>query len=132
MTEEILDIPIKETALYNSHVQLGAKLVPFSGYKMPVSYSNGIQSEYFAVRDEVGIFDVSHMGEFTIDGSGAMQINSSGGAIGIGNDDIDQAINIGTQGERTISIGQAHLQILLLSVMLRGQLLLLLLLELDI
>ena len=71
MTAEILDIPIKETALYNSHVQLGAKLVPFAGYKMPVSYSNGIQSEYFAVRDEVGIFDVSHMGEFTIDGSGA-------------------------------------------------------------
>jgi len=71
MTEEILDIPIKETALYNSHVQLGAKLVPFAGYNMPVSYLNGIQSEYFAVRDEVGIFDVSHMGEFTIDGSGA-------------------------------------------------------------
>ena len=71
MTAEILDIPIKETALYNSHVQLGAKLVPFAGYKMPVSYSNGIQSEYFAVRDEVGIFDVSHMGEFTIDGSGS-------------------------------------------------------------
>ena len=73
MTEEILDIPIKETALYNSHVQLGAKLVPFAGYKMPVSYPNGIQSEYFAVRDEVGIFDVSHMGEFTISGSGAKE-----------------------------------------------------------
>ena len=73
MTEEILDIPIKETALYNSHVQLGAKLVPFAGYNMPVSYLNGIQSEYFAVRDEVGIFDVSHMGEFTISGSGAKE-----------------------------------------------------------
>ena len=71
MTEELLDIPIKETALYNSHVQLGAKLVPFAGYKMPVSYPNGIQSEYFSVRDEIGIFDVSHMGEFTIDGSDA-------------------------------------------------------------
>ena len=73
MTEEILDIPIKQTAFYNSHVQLGAKLVPFAGYKMPVSYPNGIQSEYFAVRDEVGIFDVSHMGEFTISGSGAKE-----------------------------------------------------------
>ena len=71
MTTEILDIPIKETALYNFHVKLGAKLVPFAGYKMPVSYPNGIQSEYFAVRNEVGIFDVSHMGEFTIGGSGA-------------------------------------------------------------
>ena len=53
MTEEISDIPIKETALYNSHVQLGAKLVPFAGYKMPISYPDGIQSEYFAIRDEV-------------------------------------------------------------------------------
>ena len=52
MPEEILDIPIKETALYNSHVQLGAKLVPFAGYNMPVSYPNGIQSEYFTVRVE--------------------------------------------------------------------------------
>ena len=71
MTTEVLDIPIKETAFYNFHVQSGAKLVPFAGYKMPVSYPDGIQSEYFAVRNEVGIFDVSHMGEFTIDGSGA-------------------------------------------------------------
>ncbi|MBC8256533.1 MAG: glycine cleavage system aminomethyltransferase GcvT [Candidatus Marinimicrobia bacterium] len=62
---------MKETALYNSHVQLGAKLVPFAGYKMPVSYPEGIQSEYFTVRDKAGIFDVSHMGEFTISGSGA-------------------------------------------------------------
>ena len=73
MTEEILDIPIKETALYNFHVQSGAKLVPFAGYKMPVSYPDGIQSEYFAIRNEVGIFDVSHMGEFTISGRGAKE-----------------------------------------------------------
>ena len=73
MTAEILDLPIMETALYNSNVQLGAKLVPFAGYKMPISYPNGIQSEYFAVRNEVGVFDVSHMGEFTISGSGAKE-----------------------------------------------------------
>ena len=46
MTAEILDIPIKETALYNSHVQLGAKLVPFAGYMMPINYSKGIISKY--------------------------------------------------------------------------------------
>jgi len=73
MTTERLEIPIKETAIYNFHVQSGAKLVPFAGYKMPVSYSDGIQSEYFAVRKEVGIFDVSHMGEFIISGRGAKE-----------------------------------------------------------
>ena len=73
MTEEILDIPIKETALYNSHSELGAKLVPFAGYKMPVAYPDGIQSEYFAIRNDAGIFDVSHMGEFFINGNQALE-----------------------------------------------------------
>ena len=73
MTAEMVDIPIKETAFYNFHVKLGAKLVSFAGYKMPVSYPDGIRSEYFAVRNEVGIFDVSHMGEFTISGRGAKE-----------------------------------------------------------
>ena len=68
MTQEVLDQPIKETVLYNVHVELGAKLVPFGGYRMPVSYPDGIQAEYFAVRKAVGIFDVSHMGEFFISG----------------------------------------------------------------
>ena len=58
MIQEVLDQSIKETALYNVHVELGAKLVPFGGFTMPVSYSEGIQAEYFAVRKEAGIFDV--------------------------------------------------------------------------
>ena len=62
---------MKKTSLYDSHIKLGAKLVPFYGYMMPVSYSNGIQSEYYAVRENSGLFDVSHMGEFVITGSGA-------------------------------------------------------------
>ena len=62
---------MKKTSLYDSHVKLGAKLVPFYGYMMPVSYSAGIQSEYYAVRENIGLFDVSHMGEFIITGSGA-------------------------------------------------------------
>ena len=49
MKQEVLDQSIKETALYNVHVELGAKLVPFGGYKMPVSYPEGIQTEYFSV-----------------------------------------------------------------------------------
>ena len=62
---------MKKTSLYDSHIKLGAKLVPFYGYMMPVSYSNGIQSEYYAVRENSGLFDVSHMGEFVISGLGA-------------------------------------------------------------
>ena len=71
MTQEVLDQSIRQTVLYNTHINMGAKLVPFGGYEMPVSYPDGIQSEYFAVRNEAGIFDVSHMGEFLISGEGA-------------------------------------------------------------
>ena len=71
MTQEVLDQSIMETALYNAHVELGAKLVPFGGFTMPISYPDGIQAEYFAVRKEAGIFDVSHMGEFFISGDSA-------------------------------------------------------------
>jgi aminomethyltransferase len=71
MTAEVLNQAVKQTALYNTHINLGAKLVPFGGYIMPVSYPDGIQSEYFAVRNEAGLFDVSHMGEFFISGEGA-------------------------------------------------------------
>ena len=58
---------IKTTPLYNSHVKLGAKMVDFAGYKMPIQYT-GITAEHLNVRDNVGIFDVSHMGEFIIYG----------------------------------------------------------------
>ena len=71
MTQEVLDQPVKMTALYTVHRDLGAKLVPFAGYEMPVSYPDGIQAEYFAVRKEAGLFDVSHMGEFFICGNAA-------------------------------------------------------------
>ena len=73
MTTEILDQSIQKTALYTSHQALNAKMVPFGGFKMPVSYADGIQSEYFAVRNDVGIFDVSHMGEFIITGNNALE-----------------------------------------------------------
>lgn len=62
----------KRTSLYDIHVHAGAKMVPFAGYEMPVQYS-GIVKEHMAVRNSVGIFDVSHMGEFEVTGEGALE-----------------------------------------------------------
>src|SRR2546426_9151369 len=59
---------MKHTPLHQIHVALGAKLVPFGGYEMPVSYPAGIAAEHRAVREHVGVFDVSHMGEFEVTG----------------------------------------------------------------
>jgi aminomethyltransferase len=64
---------MKNTALYNKHVALGAKLIPFAGYNMPVSYS-GLNDEHLTVRNGVGVFDVSHMGEFKIKGPKALDL----------------------------------------------------------
>ena len=64
---------LKKTALYHKHIQLGAKMVPFAGYEMPVSYS-GVNDEHLTVRNAVGIFDVSHMGEFVIKGNKALDL----------------------------------------------------------
>lgn len=58
---------MKNTALTDVHVSLGAKMVPFAGYNMPVQYS-GINDEHETVRTAVGVFDVSHMGEFILKG----------------------------------------------------------------
>src|SRR6059036_1206198 len=65
MTTETL----KRTPLHDIHVALGAKMVPFAGFEMPVTYPRGINSEHRAVREDVGVFDVSHMGEFEVTGS---------------------------------------------------------------
>lgn len=59
---------LKRTPLYDTHKALGAKLVPFAGYEMPVQYPTGIMAEHQAVRTGVGVFDVSHMGEFEVTG----------------------------------------------------------------
>ena len=66
-----METSLKKTALYSNHVSLGAKMVPFAGYEMPVQYSAGITSEHHSVRKEAGLFDVSHMGEFYVDGPDA-------------------------------------------------------------
>ena len=59
---------LKRTPLYDVHVALGAKIVPFAGYEMPVQYPTGITAEHKAVREKAGLFDVSHMGEFFVRG----------------------------------------------------------------
>ncbi len=64
---------MNKTALYDKHVSLGAKMVPFAGFDMPVQYS-GVTEEHFAVREKVGIFDVSHMGQFFVEGPAAKDL----------------------------------------------------------
>lgn len=63
--------PVRITPLHTTHRALQAKMVPFAGFDMPVSYS-GIKAEHVAVRTACGLFDVSHMGEFMVSGSGAL------------------------------------------------------------
>jgi aminomethyltransferase len=61
---------LKRTKLYNKHIELGAKMVPFAGFDMPVQYA-GLTPEHHAVRESIGMFDVSHMGEFGVKGKDA-------------------------------------------------------------
>jgi aminomethyltransferase len=64
---------MKNTALFEKHVALGAKMVPFAGYNMPVQYE-GVNAEHETVRNGVGVFDVSHMGEFVLRGPNALEL----------------------------------------------------------
>lgn len=64
---------MKNTALSSTHIALNAKMVPFAGYNMPVSYE-GVNAEHETVRKGVGVFDVSHMGEFLITGEHALEL----------------------------------------------------------
>jgi aminomethyltransferase len=80
------------TALYDTHVALGAKIVPFAGYEMPVQYPTGITAEHHAVRQRCGLFDVSHMGEFLVRGPGA----------------IDFVNYVTTNDVAKLAVGQAH------------------------
>ncbi len=64
---------MKDTALTHIHRELGARIVPFAGYNMPLEYS-GVKDEHLCVRNAVGVFDVSHMGEFWVKGPGATSL----------------------------------------------------------
>ena len=65
---------LKKTPLYDAHVALQGKLVPFAGFEMPVQYPTGITAEHHAVRKTAGLFDVCHMGEFLLEGPQALDL----------------------------------------------------------
>src|ERR1700684_562206 len=65
-------VALQRTPLTDIHAALGAKLVPFAGYLMPVQYPTGITAEHLAVRERCGLFDVSHMGELMLSGPEAV------------------------------------------------------------
>ena len=69
MADDLSDC--SKTPFFDIHVELGARVVPFAGWAMPVQYT-GIKAEHLRVRETVGLFDVSHMGEFLVEGPGAL------------------------------------------------------------
>ena len=69
MSEEVL----LETPLAAEHAALGAKMVPFAGWNMPVQYSAGILAEHKHTREAVSLFDICHMGEFRVKGPGSAE-----------------------------------------------------------
>jgi aminomethyltransferase len=64
--------PLKRTPLYALHRELGARMVPFAGYEMPVQYPTGILAEHLHTRSQAGLFDVSHMGQIRLSGAGCV------------------------------------------------------------
>lgn len=83
---------LKRTPLTEVHASLGAKLVAFAGYLMPIQYPAGITAEHKAVRDRCGLFDVSHMGEFVVRGPDAVEFVNS----------------VTTNDVAALEVGQAH------------------------
>jgi aminomethyltransferase len=61
-----IESSLKRTPLHNLHLELGAKMVPFAGYDMPVQYPTGILTEHLQTRSQAGLFDVSHMGQLRL------------------------------------------------------------------
>ncbi|MFZ1398247.1 MAG: glycine cleavage system aminomethyltransferase GcvT [Candidatus Promineifilaceae bacterium] len=66
---EPADAPMKRTTLYDAHVALGGRMVPFGGYEMPVRYETSVVEEHMAVREAAGLFDATHMGVFDAQGA---------------------------------------------------------------
>ena len=67
---------LRRTPLYEQHLAAGARMVPFAGWEMPVQYE-GVIPEHLAVRHDCGVFDVSHMGEFEVEGPRAREFLQS-------------------------------------------------------
>lgn len=81
---------LRQTPLYSRHVDAGARIVPFAGYQMPVQYS-GVVDEHTAVREAVGLFDVSHMGEVELRGPRAVEVADRIVTNNVGKLDVGQA-----------------------------------------
>src|SRR5690606_15064172 len=62
---------LARTSLYDLHLELGARMMPFAGYAMPVHYADGILREHLHTRAQAGLFDVSHMGQLRLSGADA-------------------------------------------------------------
>ncbi|MBU3740552.1 MAG: glycine cleavage system aminomethyltransferase GcvT, partial [Rhodoferax sp.] len=71
MSNDVSSAPLLRTPLYDLHVSLGARMVPFAGYEMPVQYPMGILKEHAHTRTQAGLFDVSHMGQVFLTGPDA-------------------------------------------------------------
>src|ERR1043165_2000196 len=69
--DQNLNTPLHKTPLHALHLELGAKMVPFAGYDMPVQYPAGVMAEHKHTRAKAGLFDVSHMGQVLLVGAGA-------------------------------------------------------------
>ena len=72
MPDDHVSDDLKTTPLDALHRELGARMVPFAGYAMPVQYKPGIMAEHLHTRESAGLFDVSHMGQATLAGPGAI------------------------------------------------------------
>jgi aminomethyltransferase len=97
MTQAAHDQKLSVTPFHDIHVRLGAKMVPFAGFEMPVHYRDGITAEHLAVRTRCGLFDVSHMGEFEVRGADAIAF-------------VDY---VTTNNVAALAVGQAHYSTLL-------------------
>ena len=72
MTENPGGEPLRRTPLFDTHVSLGGRMVPFGGWEMPVQYPAGVLAEHHAVRNAVGLFDIGHMGQVDVTGTDAL------------------------------------------------------------
>ncbi|MBI5701517.1 glycine cleavage system aminomethyltransferase GcvT [Candidatus Saganbacteria bacterium] len=91
---------LKKTPLYNEHIKLGAKIVPFAGWEMPVSYPPGIIQEHLSVRNSCGMFDVSHMG--------IIDINSKSEIRNPNNEALDFILRIATNNASLLAINEGQ------------------------
>ncbi len=72
---------LQQTALFDLHVEMGARMVPFAGYEMPVQFPGGIIAEHLHTRSLASLFDISHMGQVTLAGAAAEEVEQSAGAF---------------------------------------------------